>query len=111
MENTKHTPGPWVIAPHTTVNKEFTVGPAIMDYDDVDHDQQDANARLIAASPMLLEVCDRTPNPSGSGTMSNYHIMLMAVVALRNEGHLTLANELEAIQQHQKAAIAKATTP
>ena len=51
MENTKHTPGPWVIAPHTTVNKEFTVGPAIMDYDDVDHDQQEANARLIAASP------------------------------------------------------------
>jgi Mn2+/Fe2+ NRAMP family transporter len=43
--------------------------------------------------------------------MSNCHILLMAVVALRNEGHMTLANELEAIQQHQKVAIAKATQP
>ena len=107
----KHTPGPWAIAPHTTVDKEFTVGPAIMDYDDVDHEQQEANARLIAAAPDLFDACNRTPNPIGTGTMSNYHIMLMAVVALRNEGHMTLANELEAIQQHQKVAIAKATQP
>ena len=107
----KHTPGPWAIAPHTTVDKEFTVGPAIMDYDDVDHEQQEANARLIAAAPDLFDACNRTPNPIGTGTMSNCHILLMAVVALRNEGHMTLANELEAIQQHQKVAIAKATQP
>jgi len=53
---TKHTPGPWEIEPHSTIDKEFNVGPGIsVDYDDVDHAEQDANAKLIAAAPDLLE--------------------------------------------------------
>lgn len=67
-------------------------------------------ARLIASAPKLLAACDRTPNPSGTGTMSNYHILLMAITALRAEGHKTLATELEAIQNHQREAVAKATS-
>lgn len=45
--NTKHTPTPWEIEPHTMVDKEFSVGPFTLDYDDVDHDEQDANAEFM----------------------------------------------------------------
>jgi hypothetical protein len=53
-----HTPGPWKIQRHTLADKEFSVGPATIAYDDVDHDEQDANAALIAAAPELLEACE-----------------------------------------------------
>lgn len=53
----KHTPGPWEIEPHSTIDKCFNVGPGIsIDYDDVDHEEQDANARLVSAAPKLLRI-------------------------------------------------------
>lgn len=53
---TQHTPGPWEIEPHSTIDKCFNVGPGIsIDYDDVNHEEQDANARLVSAAPELLE--------------------------------------------------------
>ena len=119
--NTKHTPGPWHISSASKNainaernNKPIGIGTTYYDPDSVyfiGQDEAIANAILIAAAPDLFDACNRTPNPIGTGTMSNCHILLMAVVALRNEGHMTLANELEAIQQHQKVAIAKATQP
>ena len=45
----KRTPGKWEVQPHKSWHKEFTVGPVIIDYDDVDHNEQDANAAFIAA--------------------------------------------------------------
>ena len=53
-QTTGHTPGPWLIQSHTMADKEFTVGPAIIDYDDVDHDEQEANAKLIASAPDMF---------------------------------------------------------
>jgi hypothetical protein len=61
MEMTKHTPGPWRIAKFDGADKWIEViEPSVrVDYDDVDHKTQKANARLIAAAPelgqMLLE--------------------------------------------------------
>ncbi len=48
----KATPGEWWVEPHTGVDKRFFVDPDIVmvDYDDVDHNQQDANAAFMAAS-------------------------------------------------------------
>ncbi len=125
--NTKHTPGPWMKTDGNTIKCDLrpigltvdagmivasVVGGPTSGYSfPQDASEVEANARLIAAAPDLFDACNRTPNPIGTGTMSNCHILLMAVVALRNEGHMTLANELEAIQQHQKVAIAKATQP
>ena len=43
----QHTPGPWLIQSHTMADKEFAVGPVTIDYDDVDHDEQEANAAFI----------------------------------------------------------------
>ena len=51
---TKHTSEPWLIQSHTMADKEFTVGPATLNYDDVDHDEQEANAKLIAAAPNMF---------------------------------------------------------
>lgn len=45
----KRTEGRWDIEPHRSWDKDFTVGPVIIDYDDVDHDEQDANATFIAS--------------------------------------------------------------
>lgn len=54
-----HTPGPWTVEPFDGSDKEITiVEPAVwVDYDDVNHEEQAANARLIAAAPDLLWIC------------------------------------------------------
>jgi len=55
--NTKHTPGPWSINRYDTYDKDIVIRePGVrVDFDDVDQDEQEANARLIAAAPELLE--------------------------------------------------------
>lgn len=56
------TAGPWKIEPHDDCDKSFRVGPVIIDYDDVDHDEEDANAKLVRALrnalPRLLAVVE-----------------------------------------------------
>lgn len=99
MENTKHTPGPWKIQPHTTVDKEFTVGPAIMDYDDVDHDQQDANARLISAAPNQHE--------AHYINLGDLEMLRMAIAAGDPKKELLLRTD--DMIKRTRAAIAKAT--
>lgn len=119
-----HTPGPWTMETvKTSTGICHKIGPfpyrpdrqnhacIYVDYGGIGgpiETELEANARLIRTAPELLAACDRTPNPSGSGTMSNYFVLDIAITALRAEGHHTLANELEAIQKHQRAAIAKA---
>ncbi len=48
MMEFKNTPAPWPIQPHTQVDKSFMVGPIEIDYDDVNHEEQDANALLVS---------------------------------------------------------------
>lgn len=61
----KHTPGPWQIERHSQVDKSFAIydrgrGDARneicrLDFDDVDHQEVNANAKLIASAPILLK--------------------------------------------------------
>lgn len=56
METTKFTPGPWIAEqPFEVISKE---GWGICGVDDNDGGSQEANARLIAAAPDLLEACE-----------------------------------------------------
>lgn len=68
-----HTPGPWPIEGLRPWDKDIVIpGPGVwVDYDDVNHEEAMANAKLIAASPDLLTACkialdalgeDRTPS-------------------------------------------------
>jgi hypothetical protein len=60
---TAHTPGPWVITPHPTPNVDvFGVGEVMDDKETqyalshtICYQNAEANARLIAAAPELLE--------------------------------------------------------
>lgn len=64
MDKTKHTPGPWTLDtnPRNVHAQNYTQGHL---YDiaialgplTADRDEAEANARLIAAAPELLEVC------------------------------------------------------
>lgn len=55
MSEAKFTPGEWEIRSFTTADKWIDIdGPAAqVDYDDVNHEEQAANARLIAAAPEM----------------------------------------------------------
>jgi len=60
MSETKWTKGPWGIASFSKADKEISItdgfdGFCWVDYDDVDHEEMEANAHLIAASPDLYE--------------------------------------------------------
>lgn len=60
-ENMKqHTPAPWTVSPHTHIDKRFEIPePSVfVDYDDVDHEQQDINARRIVA---CINACEGIP--------------------------------------------------
>ena len=81
----QHTPGPWLIQSHTMADKEFTVGPAIIDYDDVDHDEQEANAKLIASAPVMLETLQdfidaATESSKNESYKANAYGFMMAVL-------------------------------
>ncbi len=61
MRERKYTRGPWTILNYCSADKWITIKePGVkIDYDDVDQQEQEANARLIAAAPDLLAACDR----------------------------------------------------
>lgn len=63
-----HTAGPWTLPKFTTIDKTIRIRePAVLvDFDDVDHDEQAANARLIAAAPDLLAACQSMLRTCGS---------------------------------------------
>jgi len=97
MTNTKHTPGPWEVKKELTGlgNVEFLITDGLDDTPDgadtiahvIFSNEAQANARLIAAAPDLLEAC------------------IGALHALEQHGE----NFHPSIQKHTKAAIAKAT--
>jgi hypothetical protein len=99
---TKHTPGPWKIEPHHPGDKDLLIFPAYtwVDYDDVDHEQQMANARLIAAAPELLEEYSRLIERLKEASDMCYR------------GHSQVAEELcHEFESFVSPAIARATQP
>ena len=58
---TEHTPGPWHVTPSAEYAGSYEVSPAVDGEPDWRYreteDVAEANARLIAAAPDLLEVC------------------------------------------------------
>ena len=66
--DTKHTPGPWSVQSQGTNEHMWILGPepdnlfvaklgSAMGFQDANPQETLANARLIAAAPMLLEAC------------------------------------------------------
>ncbi len=75
MKKSKWTKGPWHLDRFTTADKDITIGEVAVriDYDDVNHKEQEANAHLIAAAPELyealaglVEMAGAHPQPDGS---------------------------------------------
>lgn len=67
MENLKHTPGPWKLAGGDNSNFEINIGETTCSvtcydkntgYHQISRDEMESNAKLIAASPELLEMCN-----------------------------------------------------
>ncbi len=56
-----HTPGPWTIGKYDCYDKGISIPqPKVeIDFDDVNHGEQEANARLIAAAPEMFETLKR----------------------------------------------------
>ncbi len=65
-----HTPGPWKIEPHDNCDKRYFVGPVMIDNDDVDHEEAEANGRLVSAAPDLLEILSLIVSEFKSDPMS-----------------------------------------
>ena len=70
----EHTPGPWSIDNHSTADKDFAIDGATsfgnviayIYFDDCDHEEQDANAALVARAPELLAENERLKEALGS---------------------------------------------
>lgn len=98
---TAHTPGPWVITPHPTPNVDvFGVGEVMDDKETqyalshtICYQNAEANARLIAAAPELLDVAQRSA---------------AALVSAGVESNASSDNPLEWLLHMTLAAIAKA---
>lgn len=58
---TAHTPGPWQCEPFSRYDKSIIILPpgVSVDYDDVDRAEAEANARLIAAAPEMLDALEK----------------------------------------------------
>jgi len=58
----RHTPGPWSIEPFDRLDKQITIlePRVLVDFDDVDQVEAEANARLIAAAPDMLAALRET---------------------------------------------------
>ncbi|KRG61578.1 hypothetical protein [Stenotrophomonas maltophilia] len=76
----KHTPGPWVVTPHPMTNVDvFGVG-VIMDDKEMQYalshtmcyQNAEANARLIAAAPDLLEALSNFPSDADYSSSDEY---------------------------------------
>lgn len=56
MSDTRHTPGPWICNPDYGTENFYRIWDENGNYhDDTSSDMMDANAKLIAASPLLYE--------------------------------------------------------
>ncbi|MFU7071278.1 hypothetical protein ACM75K_29005 [Pseudomonas aeruginosa] len=105
----KHTPGPWFVNGRESYTKyvEARIGGGLLQEvaacgPTEQQEQQEANARLIAAAPELLEACQ---------SFSRLHGRLWDVVEPSGSGFLSpeSVKEYDAIHELMTTAIAKAT--
>jgi hypothetical protein len=98
----KHTPGPWII--WADKNERLQVGPStnytVAELYRTPLDGQDANARLIAAAPELLEAATKA-----LGALNALHIQCDVACVVEPEGEIYLRPVINALSQ----VIAKAT--
>ena len=98
MSKPKHTPGPWIIGTRQDGSRCFSLGDPIKGpHYQGDIHCSDADARLIAAAPDLLEALKSMDG----------HIMDLAFY-IDSENHQAAHGELDAIRLIQEAAIKKA---
>ena len=109
---TKHTPGPWAVRPHWSDDSKLEVFPTRPDQDCTvgawaeiaevseggDGETAEANARLIAAAPDLLEACKRAEEFIRNG-------IELGFIRMPNAGTLDPAHDTPGIID---AALAKA---
>ena len=97
MENTKHTPGPWMESSFEVWSplngKRFGKVVANLRRAEAPDDEARANARLIAASPDLLAALNALRTANGSDDFEGWHPAFRDAIDMA------------------RAAIAKATTP
>lgn len=98
--NTKHTPGPWKLAGHSIVTDDDAYCIAVIEDDggcEVDPDEQEANARLIASAPALLDALKN---------------LLFAVENADETGYVTEHGfiDLDAINAAARSAVESATS-
>ena len=67
-------------------------------------------SQLLQERDELVGALTSATNPTG-GQFNNYRVMGMCIVALRNEGHKTLAAELDAIREEQLSISSKYPKP
>ncbi len=104
----KHTPGPWehdmqfIVCPDSSgLHHDLYVAEIVQEDEEgrcVDEDQQDANARLIAAAPELLEALLECVTDDGAHCMTDES---------RNSASIA-RRRLDEITRIARAAIAKA---
>ena len=99
----KHTPGPWTVEPpsgrqpRTTIWKWHpkrafgeNVWVATIYGGEVSDDESEANARLIAAAPALLDAARRVvsgvPHPDGGRVILEADVLALAAVIAKAEG-------------------------
>lgn len=111
----KHTPGPWKAAEWQAEGGEFgwsiyAGDPAHLvptnTFETNSADEAEANARLFAAAPELLEASQMGHEDSPGLPCGD---LLAAANVLRNHMHIELAERLETKHAAERAAIAKAT--
>jgi hypothetical protein len=90
MSEAKHTPGPWQMSGSRGPSPEYRghgVGPdggnyvVVVPYNDRDHVECIANARLIAAAPDLLDVAKRCLAMADEGDGPPYWDWIRSIIA------------------------------
>jgi hypothetical protein len=106
----EHTPGAWHIGTVDRSSKEIIIfGPgAYVDFDDVDHDEQEANARLIAAAPDLLAAAEHGLSLAGGWREAIGEIEDWCSEPVRLKNMLAAIHQIDGWAAQARAAIVKA---
>jgi hypothetical protein len=92
MGKSKHTPGPWKAQPREGIEGQWEVVSACKigwliaaAAPDIDGDPDEANARLIAAAPELLEALEHLAAIAGTGLLHRQSLDKQGMVELFEE--------------------------
>lgn len=82
---TKHTPGPWTL--HYPVGHDFHVGNTVYNVASIfelnDLEEQEANAKIIAASPIMLDALVRVVEGYEGGEYTADQVVRFAKEAIK----------------------------